>query len=114
MDIVKYTKANEHRGMSTFHIPTEEEIRDATQQGEAAVGVLVGELLQVIMRLAQRVQELEDQLAKNSNNSSKPPCSDGMNKPARTRSLPSRVARKAGPRLGIQDIGWKWRRTRIG
>ncbi|MGD8403565.1 MAG: DUF6444 domain-containing protein, partial [Anaerolineales bacterium] len=66
--------------MSTLHIPTEEEIRAIARQGEDEVIVLVNELVQAIAILAKRVQELEDKLAKNSNNSSKPPSSDGIKK----------------------------------
>lgn len=86
--------------MATFRIPTEEEIRAAAQQGEEAVVVMVGELLQVITLLAQRVQELEDRLSKNSNNSSKPPSSDGMNQPKRTRSLRRSSGKKSGAQTG--------------
>jgi transposase len=86
--------------MATFRIPTEEEIRAAAQQGEEAVVVMVGELLQVITLLAQRVQELEDRLSKNSNNSSKPPSSDGVEQPKRTRSLRRSSGKKSGAQTG--------------
>lgn len=57
------------------------EIRAVYGQGEEAVVSLVESLLARINELAIRVQKLEDQLAKNSSNSGKPPSSDGLKKP---------------------------------
>jgi transposase len=86
--------------MVTFQLPTEEEIRRAAQQGEDAVVAMVMELLRMITLLAQRVQELEDRLGKNSSNSSKPPSSDGMSQPKRTRSLRKSSGKKSGAQVG--------------
>ena len=88
-------------------IPTEEEIRAAARQGEDSVVALVGELLQVVALLAQQVQELEDKQAKNSHNSSKPPSSDGMSKPKRTRSLRKCSGKKSGAQAGHPGHGLK-------
>jgi transposase len=86
--------------MTSLRIPTEEEIRAIARKGEDAVVALVGEWLQVVALLAKRVQELEDQQAKNSNNSSKPPSSDGLSKPKRTRSLRKSSGKKSGAQAG--------------
>jgi len=69
-----------------------EEIREIYRQGEDAVVALIQQL--IAMNKA-----LEDQLAKNSRNSGKPPSSDGYNKPA-TKSLRKRHGRKSGGQPG--------------
>lgn len=72
--------------MTPIPLPTHEQIHAVYQQGEEAVVALIDQLVQVIVQLEARVQALEDQVAKNSGNSSKPPSSDGLAKP-RTHSL---------------------------
>jgi transposase len=59
------------------------------------VDALVGEVEQQKVR----IQELEDQLAKHSGNSGKPPSSDGLKKP-RTQSLRKKSGRKPGGQKG--------------
>jgi transposase len=87
-----------------LRIPTEEEVRSAARQGEDAVVELVFGLVAnwigVLQQLEERIQALEDQLAKNSNNSSKPPSSDGLKKPSRNRSLRKSSGRKTGGQPG--------------
>jgi transposase len=99
-NIAKYMESIENRAMEPLRIPTEEEIRAIARQGEDAVVAMVGKLLQAIAMLAKRVQELEDQQAKNSNNSSKPPSSDGLKKTKRTRSLRKSSGKKSGAQAG--------------
>ena len=54
---------------------------------------------ETILQLIGRIQTLEDQLAKNSNNSSKPPSSDGYQKPS-PKSLRKRHQKKSGGQPG--------------
>lgn len=82
--------------MKPLQIPSEAEIRNAARQGEDAVVALV---LEVFTKLAERIQNLEDQLGKNSHNSGKPPSSDGLSKPA-PKSLRKRHGKKSGGQPG--------------
>ena len=68
--------------MNPSLLPTREEIHTAYEQGEEAVLVVFDVLTRTIRDLKARNQALEDQLAKNSRNSSKPPSSDGLRRPA--------------------------------
>ena len=56
---------------------------------------------QLIAQLNQTIQELKEQLNKNSKNSSKPPSSDGFKKPA-PKSLRKPSGKKAGGQNGHQ------------
>jgi transposase len=80
--------------MTRFVMPTREEILAAYAEGAEAVVALFE---QTIGQLAVRVSALEDQLAKNSRNSSKPPSSDGMRKPA-----PKSLRKSSGKKCGGQ------------
>ena len=55
-------------------------------------------MLQNYNTIAERIQKLEDQIAKNSGNSGKPPSSDGLNK--KTQSLRHRSGKKSGGQPG--------------
>jgi len=68
---------------------------------ESLVAIIL-ELREVIAEQAARIQVLEDQLAKNSQNSSKPPGSDGLKKKPRRRSLREKGKRKNGGQEGHQ------------
>lgn len=81
------------------HLPTEAEVRTAYQEGENAVVSLFEQIGVTVKQLAKRVQALEDQLAKNSNNSNKPPSSDGYQKPS-PKSLRKRHQKKSGGQPG--------------
>jgi len=84
---------------NTYEIPSEERIRTAYRQGEEAVVKAFQELSEMIVTLLVRVTELEDQLAKNSSNSGKPPSSDGYEKPA-PKSKRKRSGKKSGAQVG--------------
>lgn len=56
----------------------------------------------LINQLIQKVQDLEAQIAKNSSNSGKPPSSDGLKKPHKTRSQRGKSERKPGGQNGHQ------------
>jgi uncharacterized coiled-coil protein SlyX len=47
--------------------------------------IIINQQSEQIVKLEKRVHELERQVGQNSNNSSKPPSSDGMRKPSNTR-----------------------------
>jgi transposase len=89
--------------MEPLRIPNEAEIRIAFREGEEAVIKLFYETLG---KMAERMQDLEDQLAKNSRNSGKPPSSDGLSKPA-PKSLRKRRRKKSGGQAG--HIGYTLR-----
>jgi transposase len=85
--------------MTSVRLPSSDDVRILYRQGEDTVVAVVAELAEVIRALEARVQVLEDQLAKHSGNSSKPPSSDGLKKP-QPRSLRSSSGRKAGAQAG--------------
>jgi transposase len=77
-----------------LHMPTEEDIHTAFEQGEAAVMAMFHAVATQVAALAQQLakqgavlEELQARLAKSSSNSGKPPSSDGYGKAKRTISL---------------------------
>lgn len=73
--------------------------------------ILLGRMQQVetlVQEQAATIQALQDRLAKNSGNSSKPPSSDGLKKP-RTHSLRQKTGRKPGGQKGHQGHTLKMR-----
>lgn len=85
--------------MTSFQLPTPEQVRLAYQQGEEAVLALFEGLVTAIRALQARLQALEDQLAQNSQNSHKPPSSDHFTKPKR-QGLRRPSDKKVGPQPG--------------
>ena len=65
---------------------------------EALISIILT-LQQTVKEQAAVIQSLQDQLAKNSRNSSRPPGSDGLKKP-RTRSLRKKTGRHSGGQKG--------------
>jgi len=81
--------------MEPIYLPSDEEIGAAYDQGKGAILELFH---QTIGKLAERIQRVEDQIAKNSSNSSKPPSSDGLKK--KTQSLRKPSGKKSGGQPG--------------
>jgi transposase len=115
--IAKIVQIGQNQSVETMRLPSQEEVHAAYVEGEEAIIALILELVEnwvgiiqeqqetlqqqqeTIVRLEARVQALEDQLAKNSQNSSKPPSSDGLKKP-RTRSLRKPSGKQSGGQPG--------------
>jgi transposase len=75
---------------------------DAGQLEELDKAVLIALILnqsEQIALLNERVKSLEEQIGKNSHNSSKPPSNDGLNKP-KPKSLRVKGERKTGGQVG--------------
>ena len=87
--------------MASIHIPSHEEIRTAYRQGEEAVIILVNQMAQNLLFLAEREQALGDRLAKDRHNSGKPPSSERLSKQA-PKSQRKRQRRKYGDNLGMK------------
>lgn len=85
--------------MEPLKLPSEAEIRIAAREGEDAVVTLV---LATFGKLAERIQQLEAQVAKNSNNSSKPPSSDELAK--KPKSLRHKSGKKSGGSRVIPEV----------
>lgn len=78
---------------------TPEEARKIYRAGEEAVVHVLCLFSRQVEKLEERVQSLEQQPAKNSSNSSKPPSSDGYQKPA-PKSLRTSSGKKSGGQPG--------------
>ena len=61
----------------------------------------------LFQELQQRIEHLESIINKNSSNSSKPPSSDGFNKPKRTTSLRQKTGKKPGGQTGHKGFTLK-------
>lgn len=76
----------------------DELIKQLLQQNEA-LSTTIAAQTQLIAQLNQTIQELKEKLNKNSQNSSKPPSSDGFKKPA-PKSLCKPSSKKVGAQKG--------------
>lgn len=76
-----------------------EPLPDLTRLSMAEKDALIGELWARLAALTGTVAELQGQLAKNSRNSSKPPSSDGLNKP-KPKSLRQKGEKPTGGQTG--------------
>lgn len=77
---------------------TRDEIQAVYEAGPAALFALFEQMQATIAALTARVQQLENQLATKSHNSSKPPSSDGLAK--RTKSRREKSGKKPGGQAG--------------
>jgi transposase len=90
--------------MKPIPLATPDEIDAAYEQGKAAVRALFEQQAALIRALEARIQALEDQIGKNSRNSSKPPSSDGLKKP-RPKSRRQRSGKPSGGQKG--HVGYR-------
>jgi hypothetical protein len=81
--------------MASPELPSREDMLAAFQQRPQAVIALFEIQKTVITKLAARLQTLEDQINKNSQNSRKPPSRDSFKKP-HNRSLRKPSGKKSG------------------
>lgn len=86
---------------------SEADIRAVYREGEDAVVLLVTTLLSRLTRVEARLERLESQHQKTSQNSSKPPSGDGFGK--RTQSLRKKSKRRSGGQKGHPGSTLEWR-----
>ena len=79
--------------------PTDMSPDQLEQMDKESLLAIIIALQKQLAEQAALIQELRDQLAKNSRNSGKPPSSDGLKKP-RTRSLRRKTGRRSGGQEG--------------
>ena len=79
--------------------PTDMSPNQLEQMDKESLLAIIITLQKQLAEQAALIQELRDQLAKNSRNSGKPPSSDGLKKP-RTRSLRRKTGRRSGGQEG--------------
>ena len=83
-----------------IQLPSINDIESSYNQGIDAVVCLVEGLIETIKELLVTNQKLNDQISKNSGNSSLPPSSDGLKKKKRTRSLRKKGQKPNGGQKG--------------
>ena len=84
--------------MEPLRLPSDEEIDVPYDRDKEAVIELFH---QTLGKLAERIQRLEDRIAKNSGNSSKPPSSDGLKK--KPKSLREKSGNKKDGQAGHSE-----------
>ena len=90
-----------------------EHIKKAYEQGIEAIILLIGSIVQEygsqLAELSKRLEELENQKAKNSKNSHQPSSTDGFGK--QTKSLRKKSERKVGGQEGHKGHNLAWQET---
>ena len=84
-----------------MRLPTDMSPDQLEQMDKESLLAIIIALQKQLAEQAALIQELRDQLAKNSRNSGKPPSSDGLKKP-RTRSLRRKTGLRSGGQKGHQ------------
>jgi transposase len=91
-----------------MEIPNRDQLLALYNQGPDAVIALIEMLYKTIDAHEKRIKHLEDILAKDSHNSSKPPSTDGFNKPKKkTKNLRQKSGKKPGGQPGHKGITLK-------
>ena len=90
-----------------------EHIERAYEQGVEAIILLIDSIVKEygsqLEELSKRLEELENQKAKNSKNSHQPPSTDGFGK--QTKSLRKKSERKVGGQEGHEGHNLAWQET---
>lgn len=83
-------------------MPETKEYIDFLEKQNATLMAQIESLTNTVNKLNERIKELEEQLGKNSGNSSKPPSSDGLKKKPvnKNQSLRKKTGKKAGGQKG--------------
>lgn len=83
-------------------MPETKEYIDFLERQNATLMTQIESLTNTVNKLNERIKELEEQLGKNSGNSSKPPSSDGLKKKPvnKNQSLRKKTGKKAGGQKG--------------
>lgn len=86
--------------------PIQQAIKKLPLESQMVIEVIISYYESKITDLEARIKELEDQISKNSRNSSKPPSSDGLSKPS-PKSRRTKSGRKAGGQKGHKGTNLK-------